>query len=172
MSDNIAQPTDATIDVSTDSLMEQDSELVDITRYNPVDQLTVADLDSLWPEWREGEPWNTETPEEREANAERILFDFVRTTEERRIRAETGLPGVAHIDEGLTKALNQMPKEVGSRFQGHGITGKSGSSSTELDTLLQNGVETDRIFYTTELMYNPEAVVLLVLICRSLRVVL
>ena len=128
----------------SDTVLESD---IKIAKYNPEDQLSVADLDVLYPEWE------TEHPD---ADPELLLFDFIRTMEERRIASERGIS--RHFaTEGVEKAIERIPDEVGCRFQGHGIAGKYGSSSTELDLLLRNGIERERTFYTTSLRNNPAA---------------
>ncbi len=122
-----------------------ESELL-VPRYDKESQLHTADLDVLYPEWRENHP---------DKDPELILFDFVRTHEQRRIASLRGISN-DFATEGLEKAVMQLPEEVGRRFQAHGIAGKHGSSSSELDTLLTQGIDTSRHLYSTELRYNPE----------------
>lgn len=118
-----------------------------VPRYDSSTQVGVSDLDAMYPEWKEDYP---------DTDPELLLFDVVRTAEERRLGSERDV-APRYAAEGIEKTFEQIPKEVGRKFQAHGIAGKYGSSSTELDTLLKTGIDTDRTFYTTELRYNPEA---------------
>lgn len=129
-----------------------------VPMYDPSDQVSAASLDELWPEWREGEAWNTGTPEEREASIDRelLVLDLERTRVQRaRQAAEANTLSNASV--GLEHSIKETRKEVGAHFQAHGIAGKSGSSSGELDALIKGGIDPDRVFYSMNYAYLPEA---------------
>ena len=52
-------------------------------------------------------------------------------------------------DMFLEGILHEVPSEIGCRFQGHGISkGLFDSQAEQLDKLLTQGIDSDRIFYT------------------------
>ncbi len=122
-----------------------------LSRYNPEHQVGVEDLDKLYPDWQIERP---------DADPFVLLCDVAKTDEIRLLaKVRRTSPGILQIigDDGLERAMKKaMPPEVGRQFQGHGF-GKSGSAIQELDSVLKNGIDKDRTFYTTTLRYNPEA---------------
>lgn len=119
--------------------------------YDPENQLGVKDLDELYPEWQADRP---------DADPFVLLCDVAKTNEMRALASmrHTSIGIIQGIgDDGLERAMKTaMPPEVGGQFQGHGF-GKSGSAIQELDRVLKNGIDSKRTFYTTTLLYTPEA---------------
>jgi hypothetical protein len=130
----------------------EESEIVEgdivIPRYDLANQVTVADLDNLYPEWRsihEGQ------------DPELVLLGFIRTQETRRIADALQVSTHFLTGEGLERAVDQIPFDVGRHFDAHGIAGKHGLPSDELDVLLRNGIDENRTLYSKSLDYSPEA---------------
>ncbi len=119
-----------------------------IPRYDSANQVSVADLDDLYPDWRE---------DHEGSDPELVLLWAIRRQESTRIADALQVSAESATGEGLERAVDQIPFDVGTHFDAHGIAGKFGMPSDELDALLKNGIDENRTFYSKSLDYSPEA---------------
>lgn len=62
-----------------------------------------------------------------------------------------------HEDMFVEAHLNEVPPEIGCRFQGHGISkGYFDSQVQQLDNLLTNGIDPNRVFYTAPYAFKDK----------------
>ena len=62
-----------------------------------------------------------------------------------------------HEDMFMEAHLNEVPPEIGCRFQGHGISkGYFDSQAQQLDNLLTNGIDPNRVFYTAPYAFKDK----------------
>lgn len=121
---------------------------IPIPRYEHANQVGIADLDKLYPEWRK---------EYEGQDPELVLLEIIKYEESRNIARSVGRGHRYLAGQGLERAIDQIPIDVGEKYDAHGIAGKTGAPSQDLDMLLKNGIDENRILYTKGLDNNPEA---------------
>ena len=133
---------------STETESKEGQNKIPIPKYDPADQFNVAQLEQEYPEWStHGD------------DAEIVAVNYERTRALRKIGDETGIGRDIMFEiggKGLEWAIDHTPREVGMEYDSHGIAGKSGAIE-ELDTLLKEGIKKDRLFYSMNFVYEPEA---------------
>ncbi len=105
------------------------------------DAFTVDQLKQEYPEWEK----------HYSGDAELTALSYERTRFLRDIGQKLSQPRTMLGGEGLRWAMKETSVELGSLFDSHGIAGKQ-DAVMELDTLLNNGIDKSRSFYSMGFM--------------------